>query len=100
MIEQTETLLQAAGQPFGYRTVAEMLALRRALARRPAHAQVLDQQIKQKLLPKLRGEDSPRLRTALTRLAELFAVEQFPNAAKVQRMLERLDQEGFTDFYG
>ena len=101
VIEQAETLLQASGQPFGYRTVAEILRfVERSRDDLPTRT-ALDLQVKQKLLPKLRGEDSPRLRTALTRLAELFAVEQLPqSAAKVQRMLERLDQEGFTDFYG
>jgi hypothetical protein len=83
-------------------------------------AQALDQQIKQKLLPKLRGDDTPRLRRALTELLEVLlgqpraawgkaaavapeevAAAPFPESAeKVRRMLERLDAEGFTDFYG
>ena len=82
--------------------------------------QALDQQIKQKLLPKLRGDDTPRLRRAMTELLELLlgkprdawgkaaaiepeevATAPFPESAeKVRRMLERLDVEGFTDFYG
>ena len=82
--------------------------------------QALDQQIKQKLLPKLRGDDTPRLRRAMTELLELLLGKQrdawgkaaaiepeevaaapFPESAeKVRRMLERLDVEGFTDFYG
>jgi len=101
VIEAAETLLQAAGQPFGYRTIAEILRfVARARDDLPPRT-ALDLQIRQKVLPKLRGEDSPRLRTVLTQLAELFAVEQLPqSAAKIRRMIERLDHEGFTDFYG
>ena len=82
--------------------------------------QALDQQIKQKILPRLRGDDTPRLRRALAALLELLlgapqrdwgkassvepdllAAAPFPTSAeKVRRMLERLEIEGFTDFYG
>jgi MoxR-like ATPase len=113
LIQQVEGIMQAAGQPFGYRTIAEVLryiaTARGVLPVRDA----IDLQIKQKVLPKLRGEDTPRLRRALSQLYELFAGAKpelraelpsdapFPeSAAKVRRMLERLDQEGFTDFYG
>jgi MoxR-like ATPase len=113
VIEQVATIMQAAGQPFGYRTVAEVLryiATARGVLPIPT---AIDLQLKQKVLPKLRGEDTPRLRRALGQLYELFAgaspnarqeippAAPFPeSAAKVRRMLERLDQEGFTDFYG
>jgi hypothetical protein len=113
MIEQVAVIMQAAGQPFGYRTVAEVLryiATARGVLPIPA---AIDLQLKQKVLPKLRGEDTPRLRRALGQLYELFAgaspdaqreippTAPFPESAvKVRRMLERLDQEGFTDFYG
>jgi hypothetical protein len=82
--------------------------------------QALDLQIKQKVLPRLRGEDGPRLRRALVELlslalglapgawgraaqvmpAQLAAAPYPESAAKLRRMLERLDQDGFTDFYG
>jgi hypothetical protein len=82
--------------------------------------QALDVQIKQRVLPKLRGEDAPRLRRALNDLlsltlgldqsiwqraalispAQLAAAPYPESAAKLRRMLERLDQDGFTDFYG
>ncbi len=111
-IEQLEAIMQRAGQPFGYRTITEMLryieTARGVLPTREA----LDLQIKQKVLPKLRGEDQPRLRQALNQLLELFLGKaragrgdseqpRFPeSAAKLRRMQERLDHEGFTDFYG
>jgi hypothetical protein len=112
-IEQVEAIMQAAGQPFGYRTIAEVLRyITTAKGVLPVR-DAIDLQIKQKVLPKLRGEDTPRLRRTLGQLYELFAGAAhdsqrdlpsdapFPeSAAKVRRMLERLDQEGFTDFYG
>ena len=118
-ITQIHEIVARAGQPFGYRTVTEMLRyIEQARGVLPAN-QALDQQIRQKILPKLRGEDTPRLRRALTNLLELLlgmpqnvwnraasvepehvARAPFPSSAeKVRRMLERLDSEGFTDFY-
>ncbi len=120
LISQVHAIMTRAGQPFGYRAVAEMLRyVEQALGVLPAE-QAIDQQIKQKVLPKLRGDDTPRLRRALTELLELLlgqpqsawgragalgpeasAAAHFPESAeKVRRMLERLEAEGFTDFYG
>lgn len=111
-IEQLEAIMQQAGQPFGYRTIAEMLRYIETARGVLPIREALDLQIKQKVLPKLRGEDQPRLRRALTQLIELFAGKAdtgqaestqppFPeSAAKLRRMQERLDHEGFTDFYG
>ena len=120
MIVDVHAILTRAGQPFGYRTLAEMLRyIERARGVLPPQ-QALDQQIKQKVLPKLRGDDTPRLRRALGTLLELLlgkpqsewgraaavepedvAAAPFPESAeKVRRMLERLEVEGFTDFYG
>jgi MoxR-like ATPase len=120
IITQVHAIMTRAGQPFGYRATAEMLRyIERARGVMPP-AQALDQQIKQKILPKLRGDDTPRLRRALVALLELLlgqpqsawgkaaaiepdtvAAAPFPEAAeKVRRMLERLETEGFTDFYG
>jgi len=120
IIAQIHAIMSRAGQPFGYRAIAEMLRyIEQARGVMPPD-QALDQQIKQKILPKLRGDDTPRLRRALAALLELLlgqpqsawgkaaaiepeavAAAPFPEAAeKVRRMLERLETEGFTDFYG
>jgi MoxR-like ATPase len=120
IISQIHAIMTRAGQPFGYRALAEMLRYIEQARGVIPPAQALDQQIKQKILPKLRGDDTPRLRRALAALLELLlgqpqsawgkaaaiepdavAAAPFPEAAeKVRRMLERLETEGFTDFYG
>lgn len=120
VITRVHALVAQAGQPFGYRTIEEMLRyIEQARGILPPR-QALDLQLKQKVLPKLRGEDNPRLRRALEELLALLldtppalwgraaqvtpaqlAAAPFPGSAeKVRRMLERLDQDGFTDFYG
>lgn len=105
LLEQLHAILAEAGQPFGYRTLAEIL-------RYVANArdvlpldQAIDFQIKQKILPKLRGEDNPRLRRAFAELLTLLGgagpQPRFPgSAAKVDQMFQRLQAEGYTDFYG
>lgn len=119
VIIDVHALMAQAGQPFGYRTVSEMLRYIAQAEGILPRDQAVDQQIKQKILPKLRGDDSPRLRRALAGLLELLlgqpqsvwgkaaAIEPtvlanapFPESAeKVRHMLERLEREGFTDFY-
>jgi len=112
-------LATEAGHPFGYRALGEMLRFIEQATDALTPAQALDAQIKQKVLPRLRGEDTPRLRRALTGLLSLtlgleprvwgraaqvtpeqVAAAPFPeSAARLRRMLERLDQDGVTDFY-
>ncbi len=119
-ISQVHAILDRTGQPFGYRTVGEILRYFEQASGVLTAQQALDLQIKQKVLPKLRGEDSLRLRQALAELLTLFlgvpystwgsaaqipeeqvAIAYLPaSAEKVRRMLQRLEQEGFTDFYG
>ncbi len=113
-------IVAAAGHPFGYRAIGEMLRFVEQARGSLAPTQALDLQLKQKVLPRLRGEDAPRLRRALSELlsltlgleprvwgkaaqvgaAQLAAAPYPESAAKLRRMLERLDQDGFTDFYG
>lgn len=106
ILVEAHSILVEAGQPFGYRTAAEILRyLERARDVLPPE-RALDLQIKQKILSKVRGEDDPRLRGALEKLLRLLgpqapdAPDRFPEAAaKVRRMRERLAREGYTDFY-
>ncbi len=118
-IRQVHMIVTRAGQSFGYRTIGEILAYVAQAQGVLAPQTALDLQVKQKILPKLRGEDNPRLRRALVELlvfllnmprtvwgnaaqitAEQVAAAPFPESAeKVRRMLIRLEQDGFTDFY-
>jgi hypothetical protein len=110
VISQIHAILARAGQPFGYRTLREILLYLEHAQGVLAAPQALDQQLKQKILPKLRGEDAPRLRRALHDLLELArgtnqSLAQQPahlpeSAEKLRQMLARLDTDGFTDFYG
>jgi hypothetical protein len=120
MIVAVHQTVTAAGHPFGYRAIGEMLRFVAQARDTLEPRQALDLQLKQKVLPRLRGEDAPRLRRAITDLlslalgleprvwgkatlvtpAQLAAAPYPESAAKLRRMLERLDQDGFTDFYG
>ncbi|MBP1465500.1 GTPase [Candidatus Chloroploca sp. M-50] len=119
LLVAVQRILTDAGQPVGYRTLAAMLQFITQASGTLSVQQAFDLQLKQKILPRLRGEDSPRLRRALTELlsfclgletaqwgranrispAQLAAALYPASASKLQRMLERLDQDGFTDFY-
>lgn len=119
VLNRVHFILSQAGQAFGYRSVTEILRYIEQARTILPPAEALDLQIKQKILPKLRGDDNARLRRALTELLELLldqqqqhwgraanvSVEQLENAPfpesaeKVRRMLERLDLDGYTDFY-
>jgi hypothetical protein len=120
LIVQIHALTVEAGHPFGYRTLGEILRFLDQAGSTGALTpeQALDLQIKQKVLPRLRGEEGPRLRRALTGMLALMlggdplperaarisparlAAAPYPaSAAKLRTMLDRLDLDGFTDFY-
>jgi hypothetical protein len=99
-------ILARGGQPFGYRIVTEILRyLEVARAVLPME-QALDLQIKQKILPKLRGEDNARFRRMLEEVLVVLVATgndgtmRFAEShQKARKMLERLEREGYTDFY-
>jgi hypothetical protein len=101
VIVETHAIVARAGQPFGYRTIGEMLRyIQQARGVLPPLT-ALDLQLKQKVLPKLRGDDTPRLRRALDDLLTLCQrVGLTQSSDKIARMKERLLADGFTDFYG
>ncbi len=93
-------LVAQAGRPFGYRVLREIVSYIEHAEGIMTAQQALDLQVKQKVLPKLRGEDSPPLRKALEDLRTLLEGHGLAeSSAKVHAMLERLRNEGFTDFY-
>ncbi len=90
--------MSAAGYPFGYRTLQAIVGYIEQSVGVLSVAEALDVQVKQAVLPRLRGADSPRLRTAFQTLQVLLAA--YPaSAAKLQQMQDRLDTDGYTDFY-
>lgn len=105
VVVQVYAVMARVGHPFGYRTITEILRYIEQAEGVFLPEQALDLQIKQKILPKLRGEESPHLRRALSDLLVLLessSEDTFPcpqSASKVRRMLERLATDGFTDFY-
>lgn len=91
--------LTAAGKPAGYRALREILGfVRQATDMNPLEA--LDIQILQRLLPRLRGEDTPRFRQALNGLHAICAGRLSRSADRLAQMMARLEREGYTDFYG
>jgi len=91
--------LTAAGKPAGYRALREILGFV-GQATDMNVLEALDLQILQRLLPRLRGEDSPRFRQALNGLHAICAGRLSRSAERLAQMMARLEREGYTDFYG
>ncbi len=95
------TLLQEYNAEFGYRTIKEaklFLAYYQDISADTPLNNIFDCIIYQKILPKLNGS-----RTKLSNLLEKISKEcdatQHPmSAAKVQRMISQLQDQGFTSF--
>ncbi|WP_322510928.1 McrB family protein [Chloroflexus sp.] len=99
LLEAIQTQMAAAGRPPGYRVLSETLRfIEQAIGMNPLEA--LDMQILQRLLPRLRGDDTPRFRQALRGLHTICAGRLPRSAARLEHMLARLDREGYADFYG
>ena len=108
-VAETELLaLHAALAPirrhFGYRTASEVLGVLDAATAAgldaAAIAQVLDQAIFSKVLPRLRGEETPPLHAALTAIHDRCQAQQLPrSAAKIAEMQARLRSTGLTKFW-
>jgi energy-coupling factor transporter ATP-binding protein EcfA2 len=104
-LHQLHDLLQPQHLHFGYRTVEEVLAYLWHNNQLPAemrlsHQAALDNQVMQKILPKLRGDE--RITGVLEHLHEMLKKELGDNsrsAAKVGWMREELEQFGSTHFW-
>lgn len=98
------TMLAPIRRHFGYRTASEILGLLDAAAAAgldaAASVQVLDQAIFSKVLPRIRGEDTPALQQALTALHGRCQASPLPrSAAKIAEMQARLRNTGLTRFW-
>ena len=94
--------LAPIGAEFGFRTAFEISSFFYHHAVLTGNGwqfnDALDAQIIQKLMPKLHGSDR-KLRPTLTKLKSFCETYKLPlSLAKVDRMLERLTQDGFTSF--
>ncbi len=103
--------MDAAGHPPGYRTLTDVVRYVQQAEGILSVADALDQQVMQKLLPRMRGMDSPRLRSGLQAMQAICAgtaeapadgppLLRLPqSAARLERMQARLAHDGFTDFH-
>jgi 5-methylcytosine-specific restriction protein B len=86
---------------FGYRTAGEVIDYVTTLAPECGVNEALDIAVFAKILPKLRGEESPALSQALERAAKRCKEGSLSrSAAKLDAMLELLRHTGVTTFYG
>ena len=106
LVRSVMTSLMAQLRPvrlhFGWRTLQDVIGYLQEAERGGVieFTRALDQAIYSKVLPKLRGEDSPRLQTAFKSVEELLAKAGLKTAsAKVQEMLADLQHSGSARFW-
>ena len=106
-VQKLLNALMAALRParlhFGWRVIAEFVAFlerRAADSARIAFDAALDQITYAKVLPKLRGDDSQRFRTALETCRKVLDDERLSGSArKVAELIEDLDETGSFRFW-
>lgn len=106
-VEQALLAVQAVLEPvrrhIGYRSASEVLdwvAACRSYEPDVAVATLIDQALFSKVLPRVRGAQTPALEDALRKLAGVCGDHQLPRcAAKVAAMTERLRATGVTGFW-
>jgi|GEM_PF-2160993 len=95
--------LRAARLHFGWRVIAEFVAFlerRAADSAEVAFERALDQITYAKVLPKLRGDDSQRYRTALEACRKVLDDEDLSESAqKVEELMQDLDETGSFRFW-
>lgn len=104
ILKKLKELLEPAHLHFGYRTAKEILDFMGTNHRDGAGImtleQALDFAIMMKVLPKLRGQDSPEFRECLTALAKYLNEQSFTTSAvKTKSMLRELEATGTTRFW-
>lgn len=98
VVKDINGILEKHRMHFGYRICDEIL--RYVETGELQLERALDLQIKQKILPKLCGDANARLRGSLQNLKDYLEHTQFSDSTiKVTKMLENLDQQGFTSFF-
>lgn len=99
VLEAAYAALHPARRHFGYRTCDEVLRFVAAVAGSD-HTSVLDTAVFTKILPKIRGDDTGSLPTALDALHKVCVEHKFTrSASKLQSMRETLADQGVVRFW-
>jgi len=102
LLKKLGTALSPARLHFGWRTVGDVIGYVRAALTGGAieFREAVDQAVYSKILPKLRGEDSDRLRKALTDIADLLReAEYVVSLRKVAQLSDDLTRLGSARFW-
>ena len=98
ILEQLHALLAPIRRHFGYRTAGEVLDFIEAMQSSEDHA--IDLAVFAKVLPRIRGEQTTALDSALQGIQSLCQEHGLTRSrAKVQSMLDRLQHTGITKFW-
>ena len=86
---------------FGMRTIADVLSyMELSLQMNVGSTDALDAAIYAKVMPKLRGEDTPKFRAALTKAQQVLSEEKLQRSQrKTAELLADLDQTGTARFW-
>lgn len=100
LLRALNAILAPIRMHFGYRTANEVLRFVRAgIDAGGSEAEMVDQAVFSKVLPRIRGTESAALRDALEALRQRFAQDALPaSERKVTEMAERLRVTGVTFF--
>jgi 5-methylcytosine-specific restriction protein B len=102
LIKRLGVALSPARLHFGWRTVGDVIGYVRSALSGGAisFAEALDHAVYAKVLPKLRGEDSPRLRKALAECASLLKERSLTlSAGKIGQLEDDLTRVGTARFW-
>jgi len=98
VIKEIQNQLKKNNLQFGYRVCYEIMKYVEKSSLDLDRA--IDLQIKQKILPKLCGDNNSRLRSSLEDLKDYLSTSKYEQSlAKTESMLKQLTENGFTTFY-
>lgn len=98
VIKEVHQSLKKYGLHFGYRVCSEIMKYLEYSSLELEKS--IDFEIKQKILPKLCGDDNPKLRGSLEELRNYLSNTKYElSRSKVENMLAQLNTYGFTTFY-
>ena len=96
LIRKTAEIMEKAGLAFGYRTAEDIF---RYLLNGKAESSELDWLFESKILPKIKGSDTEKLKEALEKLANLAKQQNLTNTLRhLEQMQKDLEQKGFVKF--